>query len=63
MKKVKLSLEGINGNAFVIMGTFMKAAKKQGWTEKEIDDVILECKSGDYDHLIQTIMSNIEDED
>lgn len=60
MKKVKMSLVGRDGNAFSIMAAFQSNARKQGWSQEEIDAVILEATSGDYNHLLQTIMRNIE---
>ena len=62
MKKVKLTLLGLDGNAFSILGAFQKAARRQGWTPAEISAVISEASSGDYDHLLQTIMEHCEDE-
>lgn len=59
-KKVKMDLNGIDGNAYVVMGKFKRAARKQGFSEEQVDKVIEECKSGDYDHLIQTIMAHTE---
>jgi len=59
-KKVILNLVGINNHAFAIMGAFKKAAKKQGWTEEEINVVIEEAKSGDYQHLLSTITNYTE---
>lgn len=60
--KVKLNLVGIDGNAFVIMGAFKVAAKQAGWSKIEIDEVLNEAMSGDYDHLLATIMDNCETE-
>lgn len=60
MKKVKMSLVGIDSNAFAIMAEFQSKAKRQGWSKEEIDAVLTEAKSGDYDHLLRTIMRNIE---
>jgi hypothetical protein len=66
-KKVRLQLVGMNGNAYVVMGEFKRAARQQGWTPEEIDTVIKEAMSGDYDHLLATILDNVdmpdEDED
>lgn len=62
-KKVKLTLVGLDGNAFMLMGSFQKAARRQGWTKEEIDKVLNECQSGDYNHLISTLMEHCEDED
>ena len=63
MKKVKLDLCGIDGNAFAILGKFARQAKRQGWSQDEIQAVFDEAQSGDYDHLLQTIMKYTEDED
>ena len=60
-KKVKMQLVGLDGNAFSIMGAFHRNARRQGWTRKEISVVIKECMSGDYDHLLATIMDNVEE--
>ena len=57
-KKVNLELEGLDGNAFSLMGTFQKQAKKEDWTEEEIKDVLDECQKGDYNHLLQTLIAH-----
>jgi len=57
-----MQLVGIDGNAFVVMGAFSRNARQQGWTKDEIQAVLDEAKSGDYDHLLATIMDNVEDE-
>ena len=54
-KTVKLSLVGLDGNAFSLMGAFQQAARRQGWTKEEIKEVLNECMSGDYDHLLATL--------
>lgn len=58
-KKVKMSLIGVNGNAFAILGAFQANAKRQGWTDEEISAVLKEAQSGDYNHLLETIVANI----
>jgi hypothetical protein len=60
MKKIQLSLVGIDGNAFSIMGAFSKQAKREGWEKEEIEDVLNEAKSGDYDNLLCVIMDHCE---
>ncbi|NBR25806.1 MAG: hypothetical protein EBU08_18910 [Micrococcales bacterium] len=55
MKKVKLKLVGLDGNAFSIMGAFQHQARKEGWTTTEIDEVLNEAMSSDYHHLLATI--------
>lgn len=61
--KVKMELVGLDGNAFSLMGAFQKNARRQGWTKEEIKSVIDDCMSGDYDHLIYTLMDNITSEE
>ncbi len=52
-KKVNLTLVGLDGNAYSLMGAFMNQAK--------IDSVLTECKSGDYSHLFATLYSYCND--
>lgn len=59
-KKVSLEFEGLDGNAFALMGAFRRQAKREKWTEEEIGEVIKECESGDYDHLLQTLIAHCE---
>lgn len=59
-KKISLELVGIDGNAYAIMGAFKKQALKEGWSDQEVDIVLTEAKSGNYDHLLCTIMQYCE---
>ena len=59
-KTVNLNLIGVNGNAFMIMAVSKRQAKKEGWSQYEIDLVISEAKSGDYNHLLATIENHCE---
>lgn len=60
-KKVRLSLIGINGNAFAILGAFTRQAKRDGWTQEEIEAVMDEARSSDYNHLLSTIAGFCDD--
>ena len=62
-KKVKLELVGLDGNAFSLMGAFQKQARREGWTQDEIKEVLDECTKGDYDHLLCTLMNHCETEE
>jgi len=64
-KKVKLNLVGLDGNAFSLLGAFQAQARKEGWTKEEIAEVREEAMSGDYNHLLVTIMGHTDfpDED
>ena len=54
-KKVNLTLVGLDGNAFSLMGAFKSQAENEGWSKDEIDAVLNEAMSGDYDHLVATL--------
>ncbi len=60
MKKPKLKLVGSDGNAFVIVGKAKKAARRVGWSKAEIEGMMQEARSGDYDHLLQIMMKHFE---
>jgi len=59
-KKVNLELVGLDGNAFSLMGAFQKQARREGWTKEEIQSVLDECKSSDYNHLLCVLMDHCE---
>lgn len=54
-KTVNLDLTTIDSNIFAIMGAFSRQARREKWTQQEIDTVLEEAKSGDYNHAIATI--------
>lgn len=54
--KPTLKLVGKEGNAFAILGEANKVAKKAGWSQEKIDEMMTEARSGDYDNLLQTMM-------
>lgn len=55
-KKVTLQLVGLDGNSFALMAAFKRQAQKENWTIGEIEAVIDECQTGDYHHLLNTLM-------
>ena len=64
-KKVKMTLVGLDGNAFALLGAFQKNARRQGWSEEEIKKVLDKAMNGNYEHLVVTLDSHCEslDED
>jgi len=61
-KTINLELVGLDGNAFMLMAAFRSQAKKEGWTPEEINLVLTECKSSDYNHLLNTLVNHCNDE-
>lgn len=62
-KTLNLELVGVDGNAYAVMGVFSRQARREGWTQEEIDSVLEEAQSGDYNHLLSTIMTYCEPQD
>ena len=56
MRKVVMNLVGLEGNAWSILGVFQSEARKQDWSQEEIDVVHEEAMNGDYNHLLRTMM-------
>lgn len=50
-------LEGQDGNAFGLIGGARRALRKAGATTEQIEEFSNEATSGDYDHVLQTIMA------
>lgn len=60
LKKPKVRLQGIDGNAFVIMGTVTRALRRAGYSQEDIERYRKEAMSGDYDNLLQVTMNWID---
>jgi len=60
MNKPVVELLGRDGNAFAIIGLCRKAARKAGWTQEQVEQVLGEMMAGDYDHLLQVAMKHFE---
>lgn len=59
-EKVQFDIANSDGNAFALIGGWKRAARREGWSEDDIEAVLVEAMSGDYDHLVQTIMEYSE---
>jgi hypothetical protein len=53
--KVNYVMVGQDGNAFALMGGFAQQARRDGWDKGDIDKVINEAMTGDYNHLLTTL--------
>lgn len=59
-EKVQFDIANSDDNAFALIGGWKRAARREGWSEDDIEAVLAEAMSGDYDHLVQTIMGYSE---
>lgn len=60
-EKVTVALVGQDGNAFAILARCSDAMERVGWSETEIKDFRREAMSGDYPHLLVTVMDYCND--
>ncbi len=56
---VKVSLVGRDGNAFAVLGAVRSQMVKAEIPKKDIDQFFEEAMSGDYDHLLRTVMKYV----
>lgn len=54
--KPEVELSDNDGNAFSIIGTCTRTARRAGWTKEQIKQFTDEATSGDYDTVLQTAM-------
>ncbi len=57
---IKVKLSGTDGNAYALMSRVTRALRKGKVKEPEINSIMEEAMSGDYDHLLQTLMGAVE---
>jgi hypothetical protein len=57
---IRVQLVGENGNAFVILGRVCRALKQNDVPKERIEMFRKEAVSGDYDHLLQTVLKWVE---
>ena len=58
--EIEVELIGQDGNAFAVLGRVTAALKRAGVPKEEVDAFVSEATSGDYDHLLQTVMATVE---
>ena len=54
--EVEVQLTGEDDNGFVIVARVMKALRRHGVPRQHIEAFRIEATSGDYNHLLQTVM-------
>jgi hypothetical protein len=47
-----------SGNTDFLLDSFGKAAIKQGRSKEEIESVLKDCLSGDYNHVLTVLMDH-----
>jgi hypothetical protein len=57
---IEVSLVGIDGNAFSVMGAVTRAMKLAKVSREEQDEYVRQATAGDYNHLLLTTMEWVE---
>lgn len=57
-KTVNFNLIGQDGNAFVLLGGWQRQARREGWSNEDINKVIDTATSGDYNNLLSTLSAH-----
>ena len=56
---IKVNLEGVDRNAFNILGVVGKAMRRGGVSQADRNTFFAEATSGDYNRLLQTVMRTV----
>lgn len=56
---VEVQLSGEDGNAYSIISRVSKAMRQARISADEIDDFVEEAMSGDYSHVLRTVMRTV----
>ena len=56
MGKPRLKLIGEDGNVFNILSLTRQAGRHAGWSNEKIEAVMGKAMSGDYHHVLSTMM-------
>lgn len=57
---ITVKLIGKNGNAFNLLGIVRRAMRRTGYNEAFVKQFTDEATSGDYHHLLMTILKYVE---
>ena len=57
---IEVELVGRDGNAFAILGAVKSALRSARVPQEEIDAFMTEAMSGDYGHLLTTVLRTVE---
>jgi hypothetical protein len=60
-RPLEIDLTGPDGNAFVLMGTAKRLADQLLYDEIDINDMICDMKSSDYDNLVNVFDKHFGD--
>ena len=64
-RAVNYDMIGRNGNAFVLLGGWQRQARREGWSDEDVNKVVDKATSGDYNNLLSVLSAhcNMDSED
>lgn len=57
-RTINFNLIGQDGNAFVLLGGWRRQARREGWSNEDINKVVNKATSGDYNNLLSTLSAH-----
>ena len=57
---ITVQLAGVDGNAFSILGRAQQALRRGDVPEGQVKEFMAEAISGDYDHLLATVIKWVD---
>lgn len=57
-RTINFNLIGQDGNAFVLLGGWQRQARREGWSNKDINKVVNNATSGDYNNLLSVLSAH-----
>jgi hypothetical protein len=57
--EVEVELTGVDGNAFAVLAEVRRALNLAGVDPEDVKDFMAEATSGDYDHLLATVLATV----
>lgn len=57
---LNMRLVGEDGNALIIMGRLSRVLRRGGVPKEEIDAILEDMTSSDYDHLLRVAMTTVD---
>lgn len=59
-KTINFDLIGKDGNAFFLLGSWQRQARREGWSNEDINKVVNKATSGDYNNLLSTLSAHCD---
>ena len=59
-RTINFNLIGQDGNAFVLLGGWRRPARREGWSNEDINKVADKATSGDYNNLLSVLSAHCD---